>query len=170
MAEPTRYFGKYRGTVVDNNDPLRQGRLTAQVPDVLGDTPCTWALPCLPVAGQQMGVFVLPLIGSGVWMEFEQGDINYPVWTGCWYAAASEVPTDALTGPPASPNILLRTAGGHEVLITDAPGGTGISLSTLTGAKIQVAETGIVIDNGRGASISLTNNQVDINHGALVVS
>ena len=116
MAEPTRYFGKYRGTVVNNNDPLRQGRLTAQVPDVLGDTPCTWALPCLPVAEQQMGVFVLPLTGSGVWIEFEQGDINYPVWVGCFYASAAEVPSDALTGPPTSPNILLRTAGGHEVL------------------------------------------------------
>ena len=33
-----RYYGKYRGVVVDNIDPLQIGRILAQVPDVLGET------------------------------------------------------------------------------------------------------------------------------------
>ncbi len=54
-----RYYGKYRGTVVSNVDPMQMGRLMVQVPDVYGMTPSTWALPCVPSGGKQMG-HVLP--------------------------------------------------------------------------------------------------------------
>ena len=86
-----QYFGKYRGMVVSNVDPMQIGRLLVQVPDVLGPIPSSWAMPCLPFTGKQMGMWCLPQIGAGVWVEFEQGNPDYPIWSGCWYGIAAEV-------------------------------------------------------------------------------
>ncbi|KWX02081.1 baseplate assembly protein [Carbonactinospora thermoautotrophica] len=168
--EPVRYLGKYRGTVVNNVDPMRLGRIQVQVPDVLGDTPSSWAMPCLPVAGPGMGQYVVPPVGAGVWVEFEQGDPSYPIWTGCWYGTASEVPPIALGGPPNSPNIVLQTQGQRTVVLSDLPGGPGITLQTASGAAIVINDAGIFITNGQGASISLVGNTVTVNQGALVVT
>jgi uncharacterized protein involved in type VI secretion and phage assembly len=170
MPEPTRYYGKYRGTVANNVDPLRQGRLQVQVPDVFGDAPLsTWAMPCFPVAGPQMGQYVIPLVGAGVWVEFEQGDKNYPIWTGCWYGSSAEVPAVALTGSPTAPNMVLQTQGQRTIVLSDLPG-DGITLRTATGAMLVINDSGILITNGQGASISLNGNTVTVNQGALVVS
>jgi uncharacterized protein involved in type VI secretion and phage assembly len=87
-----RYFGKYRGMVINNIDPMQMGRLMVQVPDISGLLPSSWAMPCFPVTGKQMGVWVLPQIGSGVWVEFEQGDPDYPIWVGCFPGSAIDVP------------------------------------------------------------------------------
>lgn len=169
--EPNRYLGKYRGTVVVNVDPMRMGRIQVQVPDVLGNTPSSWAMPCLPVAGPQMGHYVVPPIGAGVWVEFEQGDVSYPIWTGCWYGSAAEVPPLGPAGPPNSPNnIVLQTQGQHTIVLSDLPGGPGITLKTATGAMLVINDSGIVISNGQGASISLVGSTVTVNQGALVVT
>ena len=87
-----KYYGKYRGLVMNNIDPLMLGRLQVQVLDVTGLIPGTWAMPCVPVAGINMGIFTVPPIGSGVWVEFEHGDPDYPIWTGCFWGLAAEVP------------------------------------------------------------------------------
>ena len=92
----TKYYGKYRGMVLNNIDPMQIGRLQVQVPDVTGLAPATWAMPCTPLAGIQNGMFALPLIGSGVWVEFEQGDPEHPIWVGCFWGSAAEVPALAL--------------------------------------------------------------------------
>ena len=93
MSDPQRLFGKYRGAVLNNLDPLQLGRIQATVPDVSGLAPTSWAMPCVPVAGKQMGTFVLPQIGSGVWI-FEQGNPEHPIWTGCFWGVG-EVPAHA---------------------------------------------------------------------------
>ena len=83
-APAQKYYGKYRGVVVNNIDPEKRGRLLAIVPDVSSLFPTSWAMPCFPVGGIQMGIFTVPLIGAGVWIEFEQGDPDYPIWVGCF--------------------------------------------------------------------------------------
>jgi uncharacterized protein involved in type VI secretion and phage assembly len=85
MSEARRFFGKYRGTVVNNVDVMQMGRIQALVPDVSGVMLTSWCMPCIPVAGIQTGVFTVPPIGAGVWVEFEQGDPDYPIWTGCFW-------------------------------------------------------------------------------------
>lgn len=170
MAEPTRYLGKYRGTVVNNVDPMRMGRIQVQVPDVLGSTPSSWAMPCLPLAGPQLGISVVPPVGAGVWVEFEQGDVSYPIWVGCWYGSAAEVPPLAQAGPPNQPNIVVQSQGQHSVVLSDLPGNSGITLRAATGASIVISESGIVISNGQGASISLIGATVTVNQGALAVT
>jgi uncharacterized protein involved in type VI secretion and phage assembly len=167
----TRYYGKYRGTVINNVDPMQQGRLMVQVPDVLTLTPSSWALPCVPVAGKQMGVFVLPAVGSHVWVEFEQGDPSHPIWVGGWWETAAEIPTLALAAPPVMQNIVLQTTGQNTILISDVPGPSGgIMLKTATGAMLMINDTGITISNGKGATIMMTGPMVSINNGALDVT
>jgi uncharacterized protein involved in type VI secretion and phage assembly len=173
MSDKKKYWGKYRGTVMSNVDPEQRGRLMTIVPDVLGQIPSTWAEPCVPLAGPTgppMGVYLVPPIGAGVWVEFEHGDPDYPIWAGCRWGAQSDIPTLAKTGNPADPNIVIQTQGQNTIMISDLPGPTGgILLKTTTGALISISDAGITISNGKGAVITMTGPTVDINSGALTI-
>ena len=169
-AEQGKYYGKFRGVVLNNIDPMQMARVQVQVPDVLGLGISSWAMPCVPFAGQQSGMFVLPQIGAGVWVEFEQGNQDYPIWVGGFWGSAAEVPALALAGLPVSPSIVLQTGNQNGLTISDLPGPTGgILLKTLTGAMISINEIGITISNGQGATIMLNGPAVNINQGALPV-
>lgn len=170
MKESPRYYGIYRGNVVNNVDPLQVGRILATAPDVSGLTPTTWAVPSVPIAGKQMGTFMVPQIGSGVWLQFEAGDPDRPVWTGGWWGSAAEIPALALAGVPGNPNIVIQSMLQNTIVVSDLPGPTGgIMLKSTTGASIIVNDTGIYIQNGKGASIVMTGPTVTVNAGALVV-
>lgn len=168
-----RYYGKYRGTVFNNIDPLKQGRIMAIVPDV-SNTPSTWARPCVPVAGLQMGALSIPPIRSKVWIEFEKGDPDYPIWVGCWWGSAAEVPALAQTVLPALDGFTFQTTQQNGMLITDSPGPAGVKggilLKSTSGATIMINDTGIFIQNGKGASINLVGPTVSINGTALTVT
>lgn len=169
MSE-NKFYGKYRGTVLNNIDPMQMGRIMAQVPDVSSLLPTSWAMPCFPITGQQMGIYALPQIGAGVWIEFEQGNPDYPIWSGCWYGSVAEVPALALAGNPASPSIVLQTGLQNTVMISDLPGPTGgILLKTTTGAMISVTDIGITISNGKGAMITMVGPAINFNNGALTI-
>ncbi len=164
------YLGKYRGVVLNNVDPLQKGRLQVQVPDVAGVIPLTWAMPCVPVAGIQNGMVALPMIGSGVWIEFEQGRPTHPIWVGCFWGSAAELPALSRLTPPAVPAITLQTPLQNGLTISDLPGPTGgIVLKSATGATLIVNDTGIYIQNGKGASITMVGPAVTVNTGALTV-
>jgi uncharacterized protein involved in type VI secretion and phage assembly len=165
------YYGKYRGTVIDNVDPLRLGRVQAMVPSIGGQELTTWALPCVPLAGPSMGTYFVPQVGAGVWIEFEAGDVDFPVWTGCYWTTAAEVPAPPEAGESATPGIVIQTGMQHSIVLSDAPGPTGgIMLRSATGATILVNDAGITITNGKGATIELTGPTVSINGGALTVT
>ncbi len=161
--------------MIENVDPEQRGRILVQVPDALGTKPSSWAMPCVPAAGIRAGVFVVPPIGSQVWVEFEQGDPDYPIWAGGFWGSAADVPVFAVT-PAAIPpgqNMLLQTTGGNVVMVSDAPpspASGGIVLKSAGGAMIVVNESGIYISNGRGAAITLVGPVVDINNGGLTVT
>jgi hypothetical protein len=169
-----KFYGKYRGTVINNFDPMQQGRIQAMVPDVLTLLPSTWALPCAPFAGQQSGFFVVPQIGASVWIEFEHGDPNYPIWVGGFWGNTTEVPALALAPPPIPPgnNIVIESTLQNMLMISDSaptPITGGIVLKSTTGAMIVVNDSGIYISNGKGAMITMIGPTVTINNGALVV-
>lgn len=169
MAET--YYGKYRGTVFNNVDPEFSGRIQAIVPGVPGleVAPTTWALPAVPLAGKQRGAFFVPEPGAGVWVEFERGDPRYPIWTGGFWGIAAEVPAQALTGLPALPSIVLQTSPKTTLMISEVPGPTGGIMLRSGLATITINETGIIIQNGQGASLQLTGPSVIVNNGALTV-
>jgi hypothetical protein len=179
------YWGKYRGTVVNNVDPLRKGRLIVEVPDVLSLIPSTWAEPCVPLAGPTgppMGVYMVPPIGAGVWVEFEYGDPNKPIWVGCRWGGPSDVPLAAQGGNPVSPSIVIQTVLQNAIVISDLPPIVGppvmppipttggVILRSTTGAAIVVNDAGVFITNGKGATIDLIGPSVMINKVALMVT
>ena len=171
MIRPGRkYYGKYRGMVLNNIDPLQMGRLMVQVPDVAGLVPLTWAMPCAPIAGIQNGMVALPIINSGVWVEFEQGNPKCPIWVGCFWGSAAEIPALARLTPPVVPAITLQTPLQNGITISDLPGPTGgIMIKSATGAMLIVNDTGIYIQNGKGAMITMIGLMVTINNGALTI-
>ena len=166
MSNP--FYGKYRGTVINNFDPLLIGRIQAIVPDVAGFIPTSWAMPCVPVAGINMGVFTVPPIGAGVWIEFERGDPDYPIWVGGYWGSAAETPLLSHAVPPGLAGITLQTTLANGIVISDGPAG-GILIKTTLGAFILVSDLGITISNGKGAIITMLGPTTDINATALTV-
>lgn len=174
-SNTNRYYGKYRGTVVNNVDLEQRGRIQAIVPDVLGLVPSSWAMPCVPIAGKQQGTFMVPQIGASVWIEFEQGDPDYPIWVGGFWGSAATVPALGLAPPPIPPgqNIVLQTTLQNAVILSDSaptPATGGIVLKSPSGASIVVNDSGIYIQNGKGASITLIGPSVAVNTTALVIT
>lgn len=175
MSILRKFFGKYRGTVLNNIDPEQRGRILAVVPAVSNIAPTSWAIPCVPMAGKNQGVFMVPQIGAGVWIEFEGGDPDKPIWTGGFWGSSAEVPKQALTPPPIPPgqNIVLQTTSQNTLLVSDAaPTSTtgGIVLKSPMGATIVVNDSGIYISNGKGAEITLVGPTISMNKGALDVT
>lgn len=157
------FYGKYRGVVADNRDPLMLGRITAKVSDVLGENETGWALPAVAYAGNGVGLFLLPPTGASVWIEFEHGDPDYPIWTGCFWAQG-EVPVS----PAVAEKKVLKTDT-CTITLDDTPGAGGITIETTQGAKIKLSMSGIEIDDGMNGKIALSGPQVSINDGALEV-
>ena len=162
------YFGKYRGKVTDNQDPMMTGRIKASVPDVLADQDTGWAMPCMPFGGSQIGFFAIPTVGATVWIEFEHGDPDYPVWSGCFWLSTTDMPS-LLLAPPYQ-KVMVVTSGGQSITLDDTPGTGGIMLTTSGGQKLVLSSTGLVLDNGMGAKVELTGPQVSVNSGALQVT
>ncbi len=168
--EPPKFLGKYRAVVINNVDPMQIGRIQVMVPDVSAFLPTSWAMPCVPAGGMQMGVFGVPQLGAGVWVEFEQGDPDYPIWVGCYYGSAEEVPVLSHAAPPGVAAITLQTTLQNGIVVSDVPGPTGgIMLKSALGATLIVNDTGIYIQNGKGAAITLIGPTVTVNEGALTV-
>ena len=170
MTPPQQYLGKYRGTVVNNIDPMQMGRIQVIVPDVSNVMLSSWAMPCAPVAGIQTGSLAIPQITSGVWVEFEQGDPDYPIWVGGYWGSPAEIPALARLVPPGVSGFTVQTMLQNGIVVSDVPGPTGgIMLKSTTGAAIIVNDTGIYIQNGKGASIVMVGPSVTINAGAMVI-
>ena len=184
MSDAQKYWGKYEATVLQNVDPMKLGRLQVVVPAVHWVLPTTWAEPCVPLAGPTgppMGMYMVPPIGTGVWVEFAQGNPNKPIWVGCRWGVQSDIPLSALTGNPADPPIVIQSLLQHSIIISDMPPATpppvmppvpttgGIILRSATGASIVVNDAGIFISNGKGAVISMLGTVIDFNQGALTI-
>jgi hypothetical protein len=168
-----KYFGKYRGTVVNNLDPENRGRIQAIVPDVQGLVPMTYALPCLPAAGKGSGTFVVPELGSSVWIEFEQGNPDYPIWSGCFWATTLELPEMGIVSKSPAHNMVFQTTGRNSITVFGMPA-DGITLCSgpiaiPTSPRIMITATSIVLTNGI-ADITITGTSVIINKGVLVVT
>ncbi|MFZ1481795.1 MAG: phage baseplate assembly protein V [Paracoccaceae bacterium] len=166
----TTFYGKYRGLVSENDDPDGLGRIKAEVPAVLGAEVSQWAMPCLPFAGPKHGLALIPEVGDGVWIEFEAGNLNMPIWSGCWWA------DDQRPEPAGATQRLLATSAGHQVLIDEEadeirlvhPGGAELVLGkdaitlTLGQAKIEMSSTEVIINDGMAkittAGASLVND------------
>jgi uncharacterized protein involved in type VI secretion and phage assembly len=169
----SRFFGKYRGTVVDNDDQTHRGRLKVQVKSVCGDD-ALWAMPCVPYAGDGVGMLSLPEAGTGVWVEFEGGDPSFPIWTGFFWAD-DEAPEQA------NPKIkiwktqenTLRLHDGDAKILAETTGKARVELgqdvvSEAGKSKHSVGSSGVVSEQGKG-KVEVTTASVKVNSGSLEV-
>jgi uncharacterized protein involved in type VI secretion and phage assembly len=154
-----RFYGKYRGTVTDVDASTL--RIKATVPAVLGTQPTGWCMPCVPYAGQNVGFAFLPEQGSGVWIEFEGGDVSYPIWVGCYWRS-DEQPSDATPTVKA-----IVTTSPLKILLDDDA--SSITISDSNQNSVTLESSGITLTRGNN-SIAISDSEVNVNDGALEVT
>lgn len=163
----TQYFGKYRGKVENNLDPLSQGRVQVSCPAVLGQGRLSWAMPSTPYAGCGVGLFAVPPVGANVWVEFEGGDPDSPICGGCFWGAG-----EAPAQPALAETKVWKTAG-ITLTLSDLPGAGGVTLEASPPVvamplTVKLDSSGIELSAG-AAKVKLSPAGVSINDGALEV-
>ena len=186
-----RFYGKYRGFVVDNADPEQLGRLKLSVPSVLGDQVVTgWAMPCVPYGGDvNQGFLFIPEVDAGVWVEFEEGDLEFPIWVGTFWSkpgGENELPKPnnadgSEQGSVQDPSTrkIIKTKNGHTIQLEDADddvrilisdgenesrivfGPDGISIVSKDNA-ITMTDDGIIVENKNGNKITQDTSGIEI--------
>jgi len=165
---PEGFFGKYRGRVEQNLDPLNQGRLQVSCPFVLGKGKLSWAMPCVPYAGPGLGFFVIPPRKASVWVEFEGGDPDWPIWTGCFWDLGEFPPV-----MPAIPAMRAFKTDAIDLQVIELPGIGGLKLTVgppalAVPAKVEISVKGISISFA-ASKVELGPEGVKINGTNLVV-
>lgn len=123
----TPFYGKYRGKVINNVDPMFLGRVQVSCPTVLGSNTINWAMPSSPYAGPQVGFFAIPPIGANIWVEFEGGDPDYPIYSGCfWGTGEAPMPAASSVTPVASMKVFKTES--ITLTLNDLPGAGGVEL------------------------------------------
>jgi hypothetical protein len=174
-----RFYGKYRGFVVDDKDPSQLARLKLRVPSVLGEDVVTgWANPCVPYGGlADQGVLFLPKRDAGVWVEFEEGDLEFPIWVGTFWSRDSK--GSGLPRPNASDGSeagdvqdpvtrkIIKTAAGHTLQFEDADGKEAVLLRDgRNGHRVVLDADGVALVDGiHGHEVRLTSKGISITDG-----
>jgi Type VI secretion system/phage-baseplate injector OB domain len=154
-----RYFGKYRGQVTDNNDPDNLGRVKASVPRLLGDEETGWALPAFVYGGtSEQGLFAVPDIGAGVWIEFEGGDLSYPIWSGTWFTSGA-IPESAQAGKK-----VFKTKSGHKMVFDDDGG--SLEITDSNGNSVSMDSSTVKITAGGALKVVIDAPQIELVDGA----
>jgi hypothetical protein len=154
-----RYFGKYRGLVTDNSDPDNLGRIKATVPRVLSEKETGWALPAFIYGGAaEQGLFAVPDVGAGVWIEFEAGDLSYPIWSGTWYTTGT-IPESAKPGKK-----VFKTSSGHKIVLDD-DGGT-LEITDSNGNSVSMDASTVKIVAGGALKVVIDAPQIELVDGA----
>lgn len=151
----TRYYGKYRGKVTDNADPLSLGRVKANVPRLLDAEETGWALPAFPYGGiSEQGFFFVPDIDANVWIEFEGGELSYPIWTGVFFSSG-DVPESA---QPAQK--VLKTKSGHKIVLDDDA--NTLEITDSNGNSIKMDSSAIKVTAGNATKIVIEAPQIEL--------
>ncbi len=150
-----KYFGKYRAFVTNNDDPEQRGRLQVRVPSVFGQQETYWALPCLPFGGlADQGLFMIPEVDAQVWIEFEEGNKDFPIWTGVFWQPSAQAPQEAQKSPPTTR--IIKTPSGHRLQFDDEASAEKIHLTHTIGSELSIDEKGTVnLTDQNGSQLTL---------------
>lgn len=154
------FYGKYRGKVVNNVDPLMLGRVLVHVPAISELPLPNWAMPCVPYAGENVGLFAMPPVGANVWVEFEGGDPNLPIWTGCFWGR-DEIPVT-----PAIPDLKCFRTESAMIQVNDLSHTLLLSVEGPDGVrKIELRRDGILGTVGESTVSMQPNGEIKIPAG-----
>ncbi|MFO1139877.1 MAG: phage baseplate assembly protein V [Paracoccus sp. (in: a-proteobacteria)] len=156
------YFGKYRGKVANNIDPMQRGRMQVEVPAIYGDNRLNWALPSVPFAGSGHGFYMIPAIGTNIWVEFEGGNIDTPIWSGCFWAEGE--------CPGQLPQVKIIKTQAATITLDEINPASPVVIETAAGNRITITAQGITLESAGGARVELSGPQVSVNSGALEVT
>jgi hypothetical protein len=161
------HYGKYRGEVKQNIDPMQMGRVQVEVPAVLGEGRLSWAMPCAPFSGSGVGFFAVPPVNASVWVEFEGGDTDWPIYSGGFWAMG-QVPAS-----PAIEQMTVLARSGVTITLNSTPGVGGLTIevgppATAVPMKLALGPDGIELSTG-ASSVKLTPVSVSLNDDALQV-
>ena len=167
FSEPKKYYGKLTAVVVDNapKEAKRPGEIMVSIgrflelepgsTTVVAPRKCI-ARPCLPA-----GAFIIPDVEANVWVEFLDGDLTHPIWTGVWYApeAAPTTPDDK---QPKPDHRLLRSVAGHVLCFDDTSGSESIILQDPNKNVLKMDKDGIQIKCGDQVSVTLKRDAIEL--------
>lgn len=162
------HWGKYRGKVVDNKDPQSVGRIQAKVPAIAQD-PLNWAMPCTPYAGSQVGLYAIPPVGANVWIEFEGGDPNSPIWSGCFWGAQDQKPPVDAAGPEVKmlqTDTLALILNDQESKLTARLKDPGATDAVQMGLEM---DPNSIVITAKQVTVTVTPDKVEIKKGATVI-
>lgn len=149
------------GTVVENRDPSGLERVRVFVPELIGAEveveQCPWAIPVhsrVQGMSPNVGSFGVPVIGSEVFVEFQQGDPAYPMYWGGVVSKRNHVDL-ALVNYPARYG--MQDARGNYLYVDTAAG--DIEIFHFSGLKVRIEPTGQVqIQAPSNVNINITGN------------
>lgn len=162
-----RFYGKYRALVVENADPDNRGRLKLKIPDILGnEVVSAWALPCAPYGGAaNQGFFFIPEVDASVWVEFESGRLDNPIWVGSFWGTGEAPKGNGADGteeseiPSPPTRKVIKTLKGHSIQLEDAEDGDMLMLLEATNGNLLVMNAdGIKITDGTNKTTITLND------------
>jgi uncharacterized protein involved in type VI secretion and phage assembly len=156
----TTFYGKYRGVVTDVDDPEDRCRIRATVPAILGEHPCGWAMPAAPFAGDGHGFVMLPKVGSGVWIEFEAGQLDNPIWSGGFWARGER------PAPEGESLRVIVSEAGHKIVLDDDA--NELRIAHGAGPEIMMSANEIAITVG-ACEIKVSATKISFNNGMIEI-
>jgi hypothetical protein len=158
----TSYFGKYRGIVTDVADPDNQCRIKARVEGLLNGEETGWALPVAPFAGDGHGMVMLPAVDSGVWIEFEAGQLSAPLWSGAWWASGQR------PDPQGAQVRVIVSEHGHKVILDDENDELKLVHGSSSGPEITLSGNEIMLTCG-ACEIKISTDNISLNNGQIKI-
>ncbi len=162
-----KFYGKYRAFVVNNQDPEHRGRVQVIVPSVFGKQESFWCLPCLPFGGlDDQGFFMVPEVDAQVWVEFEEGNTDMPIWTGVFWQPQRPVPDEAKKASPTTR--IIKTPSGHVLQFDDDTDAERVILKHTIGSELSIDEKGTTVladQNGGKLTLDAEANSVTLEDG-----
>lgn len=138
-----RYYGKYRARVVDNQDPKKLNRVRTEMPQLFGKGVILgWALPALPPHLSDV-----PEIGKLTWIEFEAGDTDFPIWSGCWWAVRSGVSELPENAQDKDDSVMYNVLGGSSIILKKDG---SVEVISRTGSSVFIDSSGEVVIHSIG--------------------
>jgi hypothetical protein len=144
-----KFYGKYSGEVVEVDDPDQLGRIKVSVPSIYPTETAVWARPCFP-----SGHFFVPPIGAKVWVEFEAGDVSYPLWVGTWYPQGTVPPEADLPSPTGR---VVHTPSGHVIELSDVDGEEKLVIRHKLDSFVSIDKEGSILAANQNGSYLLLN-------------